>query len=284
LSLQRFLPRGSRIAATLPRAWCEAMADACGDVAWRTARPARRRLAANLQQTLGRPPEDAYLRGAFRAYARYFTGFMRLAHLPPRHAVGPYRWRDGERLDASLARGRGVLVLTAHLGNWDLVGVALAERCGPITVFAERLRPPGVYDFYARVRARHGVLVLPAGAPTREPGRVWERNGVMAVVADRPAGARAVRVALGAGTLAVPAGAVAWALRSGAAVHGIFAVRDGDAFAVECSTDLSRPETTEGRGVQEVCGAFADALADVVRRHPDQWCQWHPLDTSEPVP
>ena len=283
MSLQRFLPSGSRIAARLPRTWCEAMADACGDAAWRSARPARLQLAANLQRTLGQPPGDACVRGAFRAYARYFSGFMRLAHLPPQHAVGPYGWRDAASLDATLSRGRGALILSAHLGNWDLVGIALAERYGRVTAFAERLSPPGVYDFYARVRARHGVAVLPVGSPTREPARVFRRNGILAVVADRPFGARAVRVALGGGVLAVPAGAVAWALRAGAGIHSVFALRDGAGFAIECSDDLAGAAGRDTRGIEPVCAAFAGRLADAVRRHPDQWCQWYALDTSESV-
>jgi KDO2-lipid IV(A) lauroyltransferase len=257
------------------------MADGAGHLAWRTARPARARLAANLLQATGDPPGGARLRQAFRAYARYYLAFMRLAHQPPERAVGPMRWVDDAALAASVGRGRGTLVLTAHLGNWDLVGVGLAERFGSISVFAERLEPAPVFEFYSRVRRRHGMRVLVAGVPSRAPRAAFAGNGIVALVADRPFGRRVHPVPLGSGTLEVPAGGIELALRAGAAIHVVFAVRDGRGFVLRCGPDLAAPVTTAAGthvpSARDVCTAFATALAAAVRRHPDQWCQLHAL-------
>jgi KDO2-lipid IV(A) lauroyltransferase len=278
--LQQLLPWGSRPAAALPRGWAEALADGAGSLASCSLRPARQRLAANLLQTTGERPGTAHLRGAYRTYARYYLALMRLAHQPPRLALGPYRWAGDAALAASVGRGRGTLVLSAHIGMWDLVGVALAERWGDVCIYAERLGTDGLFEFYRRVRGRHGVRVVPVGAPSREPHAVLARNGVVAYAADRPFGRRLSRVALGSGDLEVPVGGITLALRRGAGIHAVFAVRRQGEFVLECGPDWTAgaarrgDEAAQARFVSE---CFATALAATVRRHPDQWCQLHRL-------
>jgi KDO2-lipid IV(A) lauroyltransferase len=284
LSLQRLLPWASRSAAALPRLWAEALADGAGRLACDNAHPSRARLAANLQQATGRPVAAAPLRGAFQTYARYYLAFMRLAHQPPRRAVGPYRFVDDAALAASVARGRGTLVLSAHLGNWDLVGIALAERWGDVCIYAERVAPQPLFEFYRRVRARHGVHVVPTGAPSRAPQSALRRNGILACCADRPFGARLAHVPLGIGMIAVPAGGIALALRAGAGIHTVFAVREQGEFMLRCSPDWAVEAAAladESARVQHVSARFAAELAQMVARHPDQWCQLHALVPRE---
>jgi KDO2-lipid IV(A) lauroyltransferase len=284
LNLQRLLPWGSVPAALLPRAGAEALADLAGDLSWRLARGARATLAENLRLVAGAGAAGAH--GGFRTYARYYLGMMRLAHRSVRGALGAWRWENVAALDASQARGRGILVLSAHFGNWDLIGMALAERYGDVCVFVERLHPPALYSFYRHVRWRHGVAVAPVGAPGRLPVEVLQRNGVVGLVADRPFGQRHATASCGAARLAVPAGGIRLALRAGAAVHAVFAVRHRGEWVLQVGPDLAgwgeAPAALEGR-VQEVADGFALQLGAAVRRHPDQWCLLHPLGDGQPA-
>lgn len=284
MNLQRLLPWGSVPAALLPRAWAEALADVTGDLSWRLARDARAAAAENLRLVAG--AGDSRARGAFRTYARYYLGMMRLAHRSLRGGVGEWRWENVAALDASHRRGRGILVLSAHFGNWDLVGMALAERYGDVCVFVERLHPPALYEFYRRVRRRHGVAVAPAGAPGRLPARVLQRNGVLGLVADRPFGLRQTTAACGGGHLSIPAGGIRLALRAGAAVHAVFAVREAGLWVLRVGPELTgRLESSPGEAerVQEVAERFAAELGAIVRRHPEQWCLLQPLGGAQPV-
>jgi len=277
---QHLLPWGSLAAAALPRGWAEAMADLAGDLAWRRAQRTRATAARN-QQLVAGSSTPASVRTAFRSYARYFLGIMRLAHRTPEAALGPVHWVGIERLDRSLERGRGALVLSAHLGHWDLLGIALAQRYRDVCVFVEPLAPRSLFDFYARVRRRHGLVVSPVGAPGRHPLEVLQRNGILGLVADRPFGTRSTAVVCGHGTLHVPTGAIRSALRRGAAVHPAFAVRTRDGFRLRVGEDCaSRTELPAdlGTAVAVVAQAYADALQRAVSRDRDQWCLLYPVD------
>lgn len=280
---QLLLPYGSVTAAALPRRWGEALADLSGDLTWRLAPRARRTTASNHELLTGRVASDAEVRGAFRTYARYFLGLMRLAHRDPESALGPCGWEGVEALDRSLERGRGALVLSAHLGNWDLLGIGLARRYGEICVFAERLRPSILYEFYARVRGRHGVRVAPVGAPGRLPREVLRRNGVVGLVVDRRFGSRSETVPCGSGFLGLPTGAIRLAIRSGAAVHVGFALRERDGFRLRVGADCTPGLPSDPQvAVRHVAEHFASTLRDAVSRHPDQWCLLQPLEASVP--
>lgn len=274
MNLQKLLPHGSRFAARLPRALAEAAADCAGDLAWLAAPRARRILAANLRAAGGTATAQA-TRSAFRTYARYYLSILRLSHLPLADAVGTVRWTGREHLEHSLRAGHGALVLSAHFGNWDVVGAALAECGWEPCVFAERLRPPAAFEFYRAARQRLGMTVVPVGDPGRAPWRTLERNGVLGLVADRPFGNRVEAVPFGDAALCVPTGGIRLALRAGAAVHVVLAVRTRTGFDLQCGPDwaaAARRHPGEASQVRAVAAAFAAHLEANVRAHPGLWC------------
>lgn len=282
MNLQRLLPHGSRFAALLPRALAEGAADHAGDCAWLVAPEARRRMAANLVQAAG-PEAAAATRGAFRTYARYYLSILRLTHSSLPVAVGPLRWSGREHLERSLRQGRGALVLTAHFGNWDLVGAGLAQCGWEPCVFTERLEPRALFEFYRRARERLGMTVSPVGDPGRAPWQTLRRNGVLALVADRPFGQRVEAVPFGSGALHVPTGGIRLALRAGAAIHAVLAVRRDGGFELRCGPDWAagaRRRAGEPAQLRAVAQSFALHLQAAVGAHPDHWC----LMTQLPQP
>lgn len=285
LNLQVLLPGGSALAAVLPRSWAEQLADLAGDVAARLSNRSRMNLQYNMEQLLGRSAKPEMVRGAFRTYARYYLAMMRLAHRTPVQAVGPLSMHGRAHLQASLRRGRGALVLSAHFGNWDLVGISLARQFGRVCIFAEALRPRSLLRFYTRIRNRHGIHVAVVGSGSRTPIEVLRRNELLALAADRPFGVHRAPVGCGDGTLEVPTGGIRLALRCGAAIHTAVATRADGGFVVEVGPDLSQLDAYSDVAwrARQVAQRFATTLQRHVRRHPDQWCLLYPLLGAEEV-
>lgn len=283
MNLQLLLRWGSPTAAALPRAPAEALADAAGDLAHRLAPGARRVLARNLELVLAAPPSEAAVRGAFRTYARYFLGTMRLARGGLRRAVGDVRWENPEMIAASLRHGRGAVVLSGHVGHWDVLGSALAGRFGETCLLVELLRPAPLYEFYTTMRRRQGVAVAPVSDPGRLPIAVLGRNGILGAAVDRPFGLRCAPARCGEAMLSVPTGAIRFGLRHGAALHAVFAIRTPSGFTLRAGPDWGpqlRGVPDEAARLQQAAALFAAALRAVVVQHPDQWCLFQPLEAS----
>ena len=273
---QVLLPWCSPLVAALPRRTAETLAD----VLSRASRSGPQ-LAANLAEVLGAPAPAPVLRQARRSYARYYLSAMRLAHTSVARAAGDVELAGAAEIERSLARRRGVLVLSAHFGNWDLAGIALAQRFGGICVFAEALEPQRVARFYARLRQRHGVRVVHAGAGSRLPVQVLQANGVLGVMADRAFGSRSVRVPFGAAGLEVPTAAIRLALRHGAGVHAVICGREAGGYVLRIGADLGAGSTDDATGVRRVANDFAAELFQHVRRDPGQWCHLYPLTSTQ---
>jgi KDO2-lipid IV(A) lauroyltransferase len=272
---QVLLPWCSPLAAALPRRTAETLADVLGG-----ASRGGTQLAANLARALGAPAPAPVLRRARQSYARYYLSAMRLAHASVARAAGGVGVEGAAEIERSLARRRGVLVLSAHFGNWDLAGIALAQSFGGICVFAEALRPQRLARFYARLRQRHGVRVVHAGSASRLPVQVLQANGVLGVMADRAFGGRAVRVPFGAAGLEVPTAAIRLALRHGSGVHAVLCGREAGGYILRIGADLGAGASDDAAGVRRVASAFAAALFERVRRDPGQWCHLYPLTSS----
>src|SRR5712692_6110790 len=106
----------------LPRGWAYALAVLAARVAWLTARRARRRLEFNLATALPDSAAAEVRRLAwlnFRNHAKAYVDLMQL----PRASVTELRTllvvEGSQHLEAARAAGRGVLVVSAHIGSWE---------------------------------------------------------------------------------------------------------------------------------------------------------------------
>ena len=91
-----------------------------------------------------------------------------------------------EHLEAARARGKGVLVVSAHMGSWEVVAAIWSATIGPVSLFAEELEPLELFEWYRRTRARLGISVLPVTRPgLREVLRALASGEMVVTAIDR---------------------------------------------------------------------------------------------------
>jgi hypothetical protein len=142
---------------------------------------------------------------------------------PGRCGSGP-RWRGSNTSGGPLAQGRGVILLTGHLGNWEIGGAALAVREIPMDVVARRQNNPLFDARLNRTRERWGCGWWIGTGSTKTSSGPLRSGRVVALVADQNVFRRGLR-----GLLRVPAstarGPELLAERTGAAVVFATAIR-----------------------------------------------------------
>ena len=89
-----------------------------------------------------------------------------------------------ERVEAALARGKGILVLTAHIGNFDLMGLWAARRY-PMTIISKDLRNASVNRFWMEARKKSNLGIVPAHNSYRDCLRVLKKNGCLGFILDQ---------------------------------------------------------------------------------------------------
>jgi lauroyl/myristoyl acyltransferase len=178
---------------------------------------------------------------------------------------------DGEEhLRASTGRGRGSIVLTAHLGNWELAGRLLAQRGGrPTHVVVAGEADPRV-ERMLRGSAAPVRFVLrdepTAGLPLVAALR---RDEIVALQGDRALGNRGdVEVPFFGALASFPVGPFVLARASGASVVPAFCLMEDDhRYAIEVGT----PMHVGADGERPALTHWVSVLEAMIRRHPEQW-------------
>jgi len=126
----------------------------------------------------------AVARRSFRNTAYTILELCRLPGMRPEDAVALVDGFDPEPLRLAAAQGQGVLVVSAHFGNWELAGLCLNRTIGPLAVVAHSDSRNAAASVMNAARARLGITVL-AASDTRAMVRVLEGGGLLAILADQ---------------------------------------------------------------------------------------------------
>ncbi len=251
----------------LPVRAADALALAVARAAFAAGLPTRRALEENLARLLdAAPPGDvrARARECFASFALSFTDFLRLAHRGPGALEGAVEVHGAEHLEAARRSGRGVILLSAHLGNWELGAAWLAAHGARVNVVARPHASRRVERFFARRREAWGVQRLPAPPLWKAAAEALRRREWVALMADRgPCGRDAARSP-------VCAWARALSRRTGALVLPAVFVRLPDRRYAACFERPFQPEQERGDGGLE-------AIRRYLRRYPGQWSAFEPL-------
>ena len=257
---------------------------------------------AGLQSNLGRVVGDttprrlrALVRANARNLARSWVDVLRMSRPSP---CAEHLELDGlDNLTTALSRGRGVVMVSTHIGPWDAGLVAFNAGTGRVAVLAEVVRPRRLFDHLRDCRANLGVAVIPLDVATmRESGGEVARrigaaalrqvfttlrgNGTVAVAIDRDLTGDGVAMPFFGQPTPIPLGVVDVAIRCNAALVPAWSVRRRGRLHL-CALpaipyDRDAPRDAE---VQRVSAAILAVYEEVIAANADQW---HVLDPIWP--
>ncbi len=191
-----------------------------------------------------------------------------------------------DRLEAALKKGKGLVALTAHLGNWELQSFAGAARGYPSHVLAREQGFPKANGLLNRYRELTGCRVIHKGFMTREILRHLRSNGIVGMLIDQDAGKNGLFVNFFGRPTSFAKGAIAFSLKTGCEVIPCFARREADQahHVIEITEPLRIPRTgNEEEDIREGLQQFAYRLETFIRNYPDQWLWLHKRWKSSPT-
>lgn len=251
----------------------------------RLRRVARRNLAMALPEFT--PQRHAQIvDGVFRSIARILVTFARFPAIRRGYLGDWIRLEGGEYFDEARQAGRGVLVATAHLGNWELSAFAHALMTAPMDVVVRPLDNPLIDRMVERRRALTGNRPIGKKNFARAILKALADNQAVGILIDQNAADDAgVFVDFFGVPASVGTGFARFAAHSGAAVIPGFALwNDAEQRYVlrfypplEMTGDAQRDTQT-----------LQAKLEEVIREYPDQWLwihrRWKTRPPGEPSP
>jgi KDO2-lipid IV(A) lauroyltransferase len=266
----------------LPRSAARAVGVGIGKVVWALLPRLRSVGLRNLKMAFPEKSEadiQRVLGGVYRSLGRQIGEFCKMPSYTAAEASKFIRYVGLEHYLAAKAKGNGVLVVTGHLGAWELSSFYHSLMGHPMSLVIRRLDNPLVDEFVNAVRCRHGNRVIHKDDFARGLLRAMHDGETVGVLMDTnmtpPQGVFVPFF----GTEACTATAVARvALKTGAAVLPGFLVWEEaeQRYALHFGAELELLRSGDAeRDIVANTAMFTAAIEAFVRRYPEQWLWLH---------
>jgi predicted LPLAT superfamily acyltransferase len=194
-----------------------------------------------------------------------------------------FSFNDERHLRGAVAEGRGLLVLTAHIGNWEAAGQMLSRLDVPITVTGFDREIPEIRAMLNRASKQKFRMLPLTGSPTDAiPLVAALRNGeVLAMSGDRAYGSPAARIPFLGGMASFPIGAYVLAAIADAPLVHVFSLRQRGGhyqfYGFAPQHPQMPPHAQRDAYLRACASRFANDLESILKHDPLQWYNFYPF-------
>jgi KDO2-lipid IV(A) lauroyltransferase len=254
----------------------------------------RRVVRSNLQVVTGRENVEQLVFSTFRKFSHNWCDEMLLMRLRGRKLqalIG--RRSSSETLDQALAAGTGAILVSAHLGNWELGGLGLADLGYTVNLLTFREPDEKVNELREAVRLERGVNFIYVDRDDSSPLAIIEavnalrRNEVLAILGDRDGSSHTIRMDFFGRPTNIPVGAAYLALASGAPVIPVFVLMEEKgryATIMEEPIFIRGGRGEHGAAIRSGMEQLLAVFERYIRAYPDQWYNFYDFFGRLPVP
>jgi Kdo2-lipid IVA lauroyltransferase/acyltransferase len=269
------MPLGTLLQFMLPRWVAARIAYLAGVLTYHFDRRGRERFMDNCRHVMGADTPELELRAAARRlFVHLVTNYLDLLRVPVlKRRVTTLVEFDRRVADQWMAEGRGVVIVTAHLGNYDLAGTYLAALGYPISAVIEPV-PRGWAKTFNRYRGATAMETIPL-TDRSAIARALLRHRMLALVSDRDLTGNGILCPAFDSYRHYPKGPAAYALRLKSRLVVaccVFQHKPGrPPYLIELEPLEFVPTGDMDVDVPAYTRSIAAAVNEMIRKHADQW-------------
>ncbi|MDO9509267.1 MAG: lysophospholipid acyltransferase family protein [Thermovirgaceae bacterium] len=215
---------------------------------------------------------------SYRNLGRGLAEFLRLPDLGEK-VLDFVEIHGEENLTEALERGKGVIFLTAHFGNWEYTASAMSVRGFPMNAIGAEQRDPRITELVVSLRSACGVKTMSKGFDLKSAVRCLREGQILGILLDQDFGENGIVVPFLGIPASTPFGPVKMAEKIGSAVVPTFIIRREDGVHHDLYILPALGEAGGlpfGKDVEASLGLCNDTLGEWIRRYPDQWMWLYP--------
>lgn len=265
------------IAISLPLKAGYAIASFAADVYSHTCLRDRKILVRNISTVTGNinnPDKlNAMATDVFRNFAKYLVDFFRFSKIDKIYIDRFVSVEGAENIKWALDRGNGVIVLSAHIGNWELGAFIMSAIGYPISGVVLRHQNKKINDFFKKQRMIGNMRPIEMGGSLKACYHTLKSNGLLALLGDRDFTKNGLRMNFFGKQALIPRGPGALSYRIGSVIVPCFTVREkGDRFKLLVGKPiLPDQKLDEEAAIEKITGEYLKTIEACIRAYPTQW-------------
>ncbi|MDR2617173.1 MAG: lysophospholipid acyltransferase family protein, partial [Endomicrobium sp.] len=217
-------------------------------------------------------------KSTYKTFVKVFIDMFFISKMPDED-IEKMLVYDDNIIKKALSKGKGLVLLSAHFGNWELSALAFAKKY-PVALIVAKQSNDFVDTMIESFRSKEGFNVLNFQRDDkmsfRQIIKVLRKNQVLAILGDQDAGHKGIFLPFMGRLASTPKGPAFFALRAGSPIITAFGVCQRDGSMKMKLEELQIPKTgDEEKDIEIINSIYNKRLEEVIRDNPDQWFWFH---------
>lgn len=236
---------------------------------------------SNLRHAFPEKSEDEIRSIAKASYRNLFMAYLEILvmdTLSEAKLKNMIAFPDSGTIDEILKRKKGLIILSGHYGNWELLALSVPLFSKQTyTIVVQKQRNPYVNDFMTRMRGRFGTKIVVMERAFRESLRALSNNEAVALIADQSGPESGIYTRFFGRPASTHQGPAVFQVRSGAPMVIALLVREGlEKFRIDFEEiDTTGLTGTDEEKMQQITERHVSVLERHIRQRPDHWLWMH---------
>ncbi|MFQ6674311.1 MAG: lysophospholipid acyltransferase family protein [Fidelibacterota bacterium] len=245
--------------------------------------PVRRREASlHLRMAFPRRRETFYDRLLKRVYGHFCQTFIDALRLEALDFGNLLVVENRACLDEALSEGKGVILLSGHLGNWELIPVWFARNGYDFHPVVQRQKNKGANRFFMDLRRRTGTFPVYLNVSAHEMIRILRQRKILALLSDQDAHRKGVFVKFFGRPASTPKGLAIFHLKTKSPIILAHCHHSGNR-TYRLAFERISTDVRDGDPVTVITQRFTSLLETQIRKYPEQYFWFHKRWKTQPI-
>ena len=226
---------------------------------------------------------DKTAKEIFINFGRYLVEFFLIGNKVTADFVkNKVQTENLEYLDKALEQGKGAVLVTAHIGNWEMGAITLSLLGYPVNAIALPHKEKAVNDLFNKHRSEKGIKIIPSNLAARKCLEALKRNEIIAILGERDFTDLGQPLDFFGKKTIIPRGAAVFSCKTGAPIIPVFLLRKDE----ECGNSLkgfvlsmcepiypqvASSKTEKNEFIKNLMKKYLNVIEAKIRQNPEQW-------------
>lgn len=266
------------VAKSLPRRHAYIIGVIIARLAYLITPERRRKTRSNIERALGLSEEEAVrlTKEVYKNLGFDFAEFLLEDELTEEDIDQMVDFIDLDYLDQALEKGNGVILYTAHFGNWELLGAVLALKGYKINSIAREQNNLLFDKKINKIRRELGIGIIPKGLAVRQAFKALKNNEIVAILGDQDARSSGWKLDFFDRPASTYPGAVQFAARTGAEIiPGFFSRKGWLEHQFKCYPPRKIRKGSTKDDLKSELQSLLDLTEEEIKKSPADWMWLH---------